>query len=64
MRMIPRQVVKGIIYKRCSKCYKYVPLSNYYYRENDTVDKTQGYCKECHREELKKWRDRRKINEL
>ena len=53
-KRIDRKVIRGIIYKQCSRCREYHPESEFN-RRHDTSDHLQCYCRVCNAEYCKKW---------
>ena len=49
------KIINRVEYRRCQKCGEYKTLDNFYKRRDGTY---QGYCKDCARTELKKWREK------
>lgn len=52
-----KKVIRGIIFKCCSRCGDYHPESEFNMRA-DTADHLQYYCKECNREYWREWSER------
>lgn len=50
MRAYDRKVIKGIIYKRCSRCKEYKPLTAFYPDRENIFDGRQRYCISCIKE--------------
>ena len=47
-KLIPREVKRGVIYKKCGLCGLYRPTTEYWpSRSDSSVDHLQGYCKDC-----------------
>lgn len=46
---------KKPILKKCSRCYQFLPLSQYYKRPND---KYEPHCKTCNQKRYKEWANR------
>ena len=44
--MIPRKVIRGVIYKKCSLCEQYKPTTEFWPCRTRT-DHLQNYCKDC-----------------
>ena len=49
------KIIDGVEYRRCQKCGEYKTLDNFWKRTAGTYS---GYCKDCSRIELKKWREK------
>ena len=56
---IPRKVKRGIIYKRCSKCKRYKPTTDFYPDRNRTPDYLQNYCKQCTKDYQNNYRNKK-----
>lgn len=51
---IARRVIRGIIYKKCSKCHEYHPESEFN-RCTKATDHLQSYCRPCNVDYCKAW---------
>lgn len=59
-KLIPRKVIRGVIYKRCGRCLEYKPTSDFHPHRTRKPDFLQSYCKECELENNKKYRQSKK----
>jgi len=53
-KYVPRKVIRGVIYKKCSCCGDYKPESEFSLK-NASPDKIQYYCQTCNRAYCKAW---------
>lgn len=59
-KRIPRKVIRGIIYKQCSKCRKYKPTSEFHPHRHCQSDELQYYCKQCKHDYMMEYRKEHK----
>lgn len=58
-KIIPRKVIRGIIYKQCGRCREYLPTTEFHPYRGSSYDHLQGYCKKCERTALKEYRSKK-----
>ena len=59
-QMVPRKVIRGVIYKQCGRCRKYKPTTDFHPHRTRKPDFLQSYCKECEVENNRKYKNKQK----
>ena len=59
-KLIPRKVIRGIVYKQCGKCHKYKPTTEFHPHRRAKPDYLQSYCKECELINNRKYKQKKK----